>query len=71
MLSYDQYLVSLAVAMQTSARVVIANPVMMAIWGLIIIAAMTLGALPALVGLAVVIPILGHASWHLYRKAVV
>ena len=63
--------VSLAVAMQTSARVVIANPVMMAIWGLIIVAAMTLGALPALVGLAVVVPILGHASWHLYKKAVV
>ncbi len=52
-------------------RVVMANPVMMAIWGLIIVAAMTLGALPALVGLAVVIPILGHASWHLYKKAVV
>ena len=63
--------VSLATAMQTSARVVMANPVMMAIWGLIIVAAMTLGALPALVGLAVVIPVLGHASWHLYKKAVV
>ncbi len=63
--------VSLATAMQTSARVVMANPVMMMIWGLIIVAAMTLGALPALVGLAVVIPVLGHASWHLYKKAVV
>lgn len=63
--------VSLATAMQTSARVVIANPVMMAIWGLIIVATMVLGALPALVGLAVVIPVLGHASWHLYRKVVV
>jgi uncharacterized membrane protein len=63
--------VSLAQAMQTSARVVMANPLMMAIWGLIIVATMVLGALPALVGLAVVIPVLGHASWHLYRKVVV
>lgn len=63
--------VSLATAMQTSARVVAANPVMMAIWGLIIVAAMALGAVPALVGLAVVIPILGHASWHLYNKALI
>jgi uncharacterized membrane protein len=63
--------VSLATAMQTSARVVIANPLMMAIWGLVIIATMTLGAIPALVGLAIVIPVLGHASWHLYRKVVV
>lgn len=63
--------VSLATAMQTSARVVVANPAMMAVWGLIVVAGMALGALPALVGLCVVIPVLGHASWHLYRKAVV
>ncbi len=63
--------VSLATAMQTSAKVVMANPVMMAIWGLIVVAMMVIGALPALVGLCVVIPVLGHASWHLYRKAVV
>ena len=63
--------VSLATAMQTSARVVSTNPVMMAVWGLIVVATMALGALPALVGLCVVIPVLGHASWHLYKKAVV
>lgn len=63
--------VGLATAIQTSVRVVSANPAMMAIWGLIIVATMVLAAAPALVGLCVVIPVLGHASWHLYKKAVV
>ena len=57
-------------AIHTSVRVVLANPVPMAIWGLIVAALLILGSLPLLAGLAVVLPILGHATWHLYRKVV-
>lgn len=62
--------VDLDVAIGTSLRVVAANPGTMALWGLIVAAALVLGALPALFGLIVVLPVLGHATWHLYRKAV-
>jgi uncharacterized membrane protein len=62
--------VGIGTAVQTSLRVVMANPIMMAAWGLIVVAAMLIGAAPLLVGLSVVIPVLGHATWHLYRKAV-
>jgi len=58
------------VAIRTSLRVVAANPGTMALWGLIVAAALVIGSLPALVGLIVVMPVLGHATWHLYRKAV-
>lgn len=61
--------VSLSTAMATSLMVVIKNPVTMAAWGLIVAVGLFLGALPALVGLAVVLPVLGHATWHLYRRA--
>lgn len=57
-------------AVRTSARTVIANPVTMAIWGLIVAAFPVLGCLPRFVGLAVVMPLLGHATWHLYRRTV-
>ena len=57
-------------AMVTSVRVVLKNPVTMALWGLIVACGLVIGALPALLGLAVVIPVLGHATWHLYGKAV-
>ena len=54
----------------TSIRSVAANPKTMAIWGLIVAGSLIIGALPLFVGLAVVMPILGHATWHLYRKVV-
>lgn len=54
----------------TSMRVVRANPRVMVIWGLIVVTGLVLGSLPFFVGLAVVLPVLGHATWHLYRKAV-
>jgi uncharacterized membrane protein len=57
-------------AMATSIRAVIRNPGTMALWGLIIVALLVIGSLPAFLGLAVVMPVLGHASWHLYRKVV-
>ncbi|RIK98186.1 MAG: hypothetical protein DCC74_05430 [Proteobacteria bacterium] len=57
-------------AMLTSLRVVAKNPVVTAQWGLIVAVLLVLGSLPAFVGLAVVLPLLGHATWHLYRRAV-
>jgi uncharacterized membrane protein len=62
--------VSLPVAMLTSIRAVVANPVTLAVWGLFVAVALVVGSLPFLAGLAVVMPILGHASWHLYRRIV-
>ncbi len=58
-------------AMVTSLRAVAHNPVPMAAWGLIVAALLLTGSLPFFLGLAVVIPLLGHATWHLYRKVVV
>lgn len=58
------------VAVETSFRAVMANPVPMLAWGVIVGAGLFIGSLPLFVGLAVVIPIFGHATWHLYRKVV-
>ena len=57
-------------AMVTSLRVVARNPVTIAVWGLIVAVLLVVGSLPLFLGLAVVIPLLGHATWHLYREAV-
>jgi uncharacterized membrane protein len=62
--------VGLATAVRTSLRAVAANPGTMIVWGAIVAGALILGSLPALVGLIVVMPVLGHATWHLYRKVV-
>lgn len=61
---------SAALAVRTSLRAVRANPGMMALWGLLVAAVLLLGCLPLFVGLAVAMPVLGHATWHLYRKLV-
>ncbi len=63
--------VGAAVALFTSIRVVVANPVSMALWGLIVAVLLVAGSLPFFLGLTVVMPVLGHATWHLYRMAVV
>ena len=57
-------------AVLTSVRVVARNPLMMAIWGLIVAGLLLIGSLPLFFGLAVVVPVLGHSTWHLYRKVV-
>ncbi len=62
--------VGLATAVGTSIRAVTASPRTMAIWGLIVAGGLLLGSIPALLGLIVVMPVLGHATWHLYRKVV-
>ena len=57
-------------AIRTSLRVARENPLPIAAWGLIVAALLVIGSLPLFVGLAVVLPVLGHATWHLYRRAV-
>ncbi|WP_426954997.1 DUF2189 domain-containing protein [Muricoccus radiodurans] len=57
-------------AVRTSVRAVLANPAPLALWGLIVAGLLAIGSVPVLVGLAVVVPVLGHATWHLYRKLV-
>jgi uncharacterized membrane protein len=63
--------VTVGTAVETSIAAVRANPGPMLAWALIVVGLLALGALPLFVGLAVVLPILGHATWHLYRKVVV
>jgi uncharacterized membrane protein len=62
--------VPLRTAIATSARAVAANPGPMAAWGAIVAGGLVIGSIPALLGLIVVMPVLGHATWHLYRKVV-
>lgn len=57
-------------AIETSVRATLANPIPVAVWGLIVAAGLVIGSIPIFVGLAVIMPILGHATWHLYRKMV-
>jgi len=63
--------VGATLAVVTSIRAVLANPGPMAAWGLIVACLLIAGSIPFFVGLAVVMPVLGHATWHLYRKIVV
>lgn len=62
--------VGVAAAVHTSVRAVLASPLTMGLWALIIAAFLAAGFLMAFVGLAFVLPVLAHASWHLYRKIV-
>jgi uncharacterized membrane protein len=62
--------VSALTAMRTSVRAFLANPVTMSLWGIIVAGLLVIGTVPLFVGLAVVMPVLGHATWHLYRRVV-
>lgn len=62
--------VGLYAAVATSVCAVLANPGPMIVWGLIVAAGLVIGSIPALLGLIFVMPVLGHATWHLYRKVV-
>lgn len=61
--------VTVSRAIDASVRLVRGNPATMLAWGAIVAGGLALGALPALLGLIVVMPVLGHATWRLYRKA--
>jgi uncharacterized membrane protein len=62
--------VGVAQAIATSVKVVRLNPVPIAAWGLIVAIGLLLGSIPLFVGLLLVLPVLSHATWHLYRKVV-
>lgn len=57
-------------AMLTSIRVVTENPVVMLSWAAIISVTVLVSMVPAFLGLVFSLPILGHATWHLYQRAV-
>lgn len=62
--------VDFVTAMLTSLNVVTESPVVMLGWGALIAASLFLAMLPGFVGLFVVLPVFGHATWHLYRRAI-
>lgn len=62
--------VGLPAAVITSLRVAALNPRPIAAWGLIVAGTLALGIIPLFLGLIIVLPVLGHATWHLYRRAV-
>lgn len=62
--------VDVITAITTSLRVVIKNPLPMLVWAVIIVVLINLGMMLAFIGLAVMLPIIGHASWHAYKELV-
>jgi len=62
--------VDVITAITTSLRVVLKNPIPMLIWAIIIVTLINLGFVLAFIGLAVTLPVIGHASWHAYRDLV-
>src|SRR3546814_9527061 len=61
--------VGVGAAINTSVRAVLANPAAMAAWGFVVAFGLVLGSIPAFLGLIIVLPVLGHATWHLYRRS--
>lgn len=57
-------------AVKTSLKAVAANPAVMALWGLTVAGLLLLGSIPALFGLIFIVPMLGHATWKLYRRVI-
>lgn len=62
--------VGAAIAVYTSIKAVLVNPLVMAVWGLIVAASIVVGVATLGVGLAILTPIMGHATWHLYRRVI-
>lgn len=58
-------------AVSVSIKAFTTNFYVLAVWGMVVVALMALGAALFLIGLSVTLPILGHATWHLYRKIIV
>jgi uncharacterized membrane protein len=57
-------------AVMTSLKAARENLGVMVVWGAVVAGLLVLGSLPALVGLIFVVPLLGHATWHLYRRLI-
>lgn len=62
--------VDFVTAMVTSVRAVAASPVPMIGWAAVIVALLLISALPMFLGLLITLPVLGHATWHLYQRVV-
>ncbi|MEH2563377.1 DUF2189 domain-containing protein [Bradyrhizobium sp. AZCC 2289] len=62
--------VDFVTAMVTSVRAVVTSPVPMIGWAAVIVVLLIVSALPYFLGLLVTLPVLGHATWHLYRRVV-
>ncbi len=62
--------VGVRVAIVTSLKLTRKNPVTVAAWGFIVATFLIVGMIPLFLGLIFAFPILGHATWHLYRRAV-
>jgi uncharacterized membrane protein len=62
--------VHVGTAIATSFKATAHNPVTIPVWGLIVVTLLVIGCIPLFVGLAVVLPVLGYATWHLYTRLV-
>jgi uncharacterized membrane protein/nuclear transport factor 2 (NTF2) superfamily protein len=62
--------VGVGAAIATSFRVILRNPGPMILWAIFVAGLLVIGSLPFFLGLAIVVPILGHSTWHLYRKVI-
>ena len=66
----DRHDVDFVTAIITSVRAVTTSPVPMIGWGLIIVVLLIVSILPFFLGLLITLPVLGHTTWHLYRRIV-
>ncbi|MBV5269731.1 MAG: DUF2189 domain-containing protein [Afipia sp.] len=62
--------VDFVTAMITSVRAVVMSPLPMIAWAAIIVMLLVVSAMPYFLGLVVTLPVLGHTTWHLYRRIV-
>ena len=62
--------IDVVTAMITSFGAVMENRAVMIRWGVIIVAAIVVGMLPIFLGMIIIFPILGHTTWHIYRKVI-
>jgi uncharacterized membrane protein len=63
--------ISASQAIMISVQAMLHNPIFVLAWGAVVVAGLLGGAIPAMMGIVITLPTLGHASWHLYRKMVV
>ena len=63
--------VDFVTAMIVSFKTVLENPLVLIVWAALIVFLLTIGMLPGFLGLFLTMPLLGHASWHLYDQSIV
>jgi uncharacterized membrane protein len=62
--------VDFVTAMVTSVRAVVMSPIPMIGWAAVVVVLLIVSSIPYFLGLVVTLPVLGHATWHLYRRIV-